>query len=65
VTLGVKYELVTLIFGGACHHLISDAHDEREQQFLMRKLSAHISSLRVCSTYFEGTFSNFEFLCLR
>jgi hypothetical protein len=42
VTLGVKYELVTLIFGGACHHLISDAHAEREQQFLIAS-SLHTS----------------------
>jgi hypothetical protein len=29
VTLGLKYKLVTLIFGGARHHLIYDAHPER------------------------------------
>jgi hypothetical protein len=52
------------MFGGAWHNLISDAHAEREQQFLICKLTAHINSLRVCSAYFEGTFSNFEFLCL-
>jgi hypothetical protein len=40
---GVKYELkITLIFGGACHHLISDAHAEREQQFLIAS-SLHTS----------------------
>jgi len=49
-------------FGVAWHHLNSVAHDEREQQFLTRKLSECISSLCVCSAYFEGTFSNFEFL---
>ncbi len=40
VTLGLKYKLVTLTFGGARHHLISDAHAERAHQFLTRTLSA-------------------------
>jgi hypothetical protein len=43
VTLGLKYKLVTLIFGGASHHLIPDAHAERAHQFLTRLLSARIS----------------------
>ncbi len=34
----------TLIFKEARRHLISDAHSERAHQFLMRTLSAHISS---------------------
>ncbi len=44
MTLGLKYKLVTLIFGGARHHLISDAHAER----------AHVQSTHnwpVCSGY--------------
>ncbi len=36
--------LVILIWGGARHHLISDAHAERAHQFLTRTLSARISS---------------------
>jgi hypothetical protein len=43
VTLGLKYELVTLIFWGIRHHLISDAFAECSHQFLM--LSARISSI--------------------
>ena len=41
---GLKYKLVTLIQGGARHHLISGAHAEHAHQFLMRMLSARISS---------------------
>jgi hypothetical protein len=44
VTFGLKDKLVTLIFGGARHHLISDAQAERAHQFLTRPLSARISS---------------------
>jgi len=44
VTLGLKYKLVTLIFGGARHHLISDAHAERAHQYLTRMLSSRTSS---------------------
>jgi hypothetical protein len=51
VTLELKYKLIILIFGGARHHLISDAHAELTHQFLMRTLSARISSLGVCSAY--------------
>ncbi len=54
MTLGLKYKLGTLTFGVARHHLISDAHNERAHQFLMRRLSARISSLRTWSAYFEG-----------
>ncbi len=36
--MGLKYELVVLILGGARHHLIFDAY-----QFLVRMLSARIS----------------------
>jgi hypothetical protein len=41
---GAKYKLVRLIFGGARHHLISNAHRERVHQFLMRTLRVWISS---------------------
>jgi hypothetical protein len=51
MTLGLKYKLIILIFGGAKHHLISDAHAELTHQFLTRMLSASISSLGVCSAY--------------
>jgi hypothetical protein len=51
VTLGLKYKLATLIFGGARHHLISDAHAEHAHQVLTRMLSARISSWPVCSGY--------------
>jgi hypothetical protein len=44
VTLWLKYKLVTLTFGGARHHLISDAHAQHAHQFLARTLSARISS---------------------
>ncbi len=36
VTLGLKYKLVTLTYGEARHHLISDAHAKRVRQELMR-----------------------------
>jgi len=47
VTLGLNYKLIIWIFGGARHHLISDAHAELTHQFLTRTLSVHISSLGV------------------
>ncbi len=49
--MGLKYKLIIIIFGGARHHLISDAHAELPHQFLMRTLSARISSLGVCLAY--------------
>jgi hypothetical protein len=30
MTMGLKYKLVTLIFGGARHHLISNAYAEQQ-----------------------------------
>ncbi len=36
MTLGLKYKLDTLIFKGARHHLISDAHSDRAHKFLVR-----------------------------
>jgi hypothetical protein len=44
VTLGLKYKIIILIFGGARHPLISDAHAEHANQFLTRRHSARISS---------------------
>jgi hypothetical protein len=45
VNLGLKFINVTLTFGGAMQHLISDAHTQHVHQFLTRMLSARISSL--------------------
>jgi hypothetical protein len=39
VTLGLKYKLVTLTFGGARHNLISDAQAQCMHQFLSRMIS--------------------------
>jgi hypothetical protein len=51
VSLGLKYKLVTLKFGGAGYHLISDAYAERAHQFLVCTLSALISSWRARSVH--------------
>ncbi len=56
MTLGLKYKLVTLSFGGARHHLIYAAHAEPRHT-----LSASISSLRAWSTCFERPFQIWNF----
>ncbi len=56
--MGLKYELVVLILGGARHHLIFDAH-----QFLVRMLSARISLSYAYSQHVlkEGPFQIWNF----
>jgi hypothetical protein len=56
VTLGLKYKLVTLTFGEARRHLISDALAESVHQFLTRTLSARMLSmcLKLLSSHLEG-----------
>ncbi len=68
MTLGLKYKLVTLIFGGTRHHLISytctsvpDAYSQCTHQFLTPMLSARISSLRAWSAFFKGPFQLWKF----
>jgi hypothetical protein len=41
---GAKYKLFFYSFGGARHHLISDASAQGKQQFLARMLRVSISS---------------------
>ncbi len=56
--MGLKYELVVLILGGARHHLIFDAH-----QFLVRMLSARTSLIYAYAQHVfkEGPFQILNF----
>jgi hypothetical protein len=51
----ILHKLIILNFEGAKPHLVFDAHAEHTRKELMRMLSMHISSLRVCSAWFAGT----------
>ncbi len=56
--MGLKYEFVVLILGGARHHLIFDEH-----QFLVRMLSARISLIYAYAQHVlkEGPFQILNF----
>ncbi len=63
MTLGLKYKPVTLIYGRARHHLISDAHalvpdtySQCTHQFLTRTLRASISSYAHDQHVLKGPF---------
>jgi hypothetical protein len=64
--IGVKILIKYLkkFWGVTRHHLNSYAHAEHMHKFLMRMLSARISSLRVRSACFDGICSSLEFLRL-
>ncbi len=72
MTLGLKYKLITLTFGGARQHLICwcqhwaftsvpDAYAQCSHQFLTCTLSARISSLCAWSACFWGPFQIWNF----